>query len=79
MAFALSAFRRGPRTAALTLVAPLTAGSFTFFFVAALPRPVVEAVVFLAAAFPRVVVALETAFLMPVLIDLGVRSLRFLP
>jgi hypothetical protein len=64
---------------ALTLVAPLTAGSFTFFVVAALPRPVFAVVVFLAAAFPRAAVALETAFLTPALIDLEVRSLRFLP
>lgn len=69
----------GFRTVALTLVVPLTAGSLTLFGVAALHRPVFAAVVFLAAALPRAAVALETAFLTPALIDLGVRSLRFLP
>lgn len=73
--FAVSAFRRGPRTAALILAAVFTVGSLTPFLVAALPRPSV----FFAAAFPRAEVALATAFLTLALIDLGVIILRFLP
>lgn len=79
VALAGGVFPRGPRTAALSLAAPLTVGSLTFFFVVALPCPVVEALFFWAAAFPRAGVALEMAFLTPALIDLGVKSLRFLP
>lgn len=76
-----SVFLRGPRTAALTLVAALTVGSLTFFFDAAWPRPeVVEAAaVFLAAALPRAVPAFVMAFLTPALMDPGVSNLRFLP
>lgn len=77
--FAFRVFLPDFRTVALTFVAPLTVGNLTSFLVAVLPRPVFVSIVFLAAAFPRLAAALETAFLTPALIDLGVRSLRFLP
>lgn len=71
-------FRPAPRTAALTLEATLTFGSLIFFLVV-VPRLLAEVVaVFLAAAFPRAVVALVMAFLTPALMDFEVMSLRFL-
>lgn len=76
-AFAVSAFRRGPRTAALILAAVFTLGSLMPCLETVLPRPVVAA--FFAAAFPRAVVALVMAFLTLALIDLGVIILRFFP
>ena len=72
-------FREGIRTPVLAFVAFLTVGSLAFFAAGLAPPRAVVAPAVLEDVFPRAVVAFDTAFLTPALMDFGVSNLRFLP